>query len=86
MVFKLPTVITSKNQFFCIELHFDGVIEVLENKGNPRFINDKKDPNKVGMNINTIHKPLFPRAGSDLGWTLNVTMDKGEQLACFIWL
>ena len=86
MVSKLPTIITPKNHNFCIELCFNGVIEVLENKGNLRFINGKKNLGKAGMIINKSHKPPFSKGGSDLGWTPSITMDEGKRLGWFIWL
>ena len=66
MVLKLTTIITPKNRNFCIELCFYGVIEVLEDRVNLKFISDKEDLGKTGMIINKDHKPLFPRGGNEL--------------------
>ena len=49
MVLEFPTIITSKNCNFCMELHFNSVIEVLENRGNLKFIGDRVDLGKTGM-------------------------------------
>ena len=61
MVLEFPTIITLKNFNFCMELCFNGVIEVLKNRGNLRFIGDKVDLGKTGMIINEVYKPPFPR-------------------------
>ena len=46
-----------------MELCFNGVIEILENRGNLKFIDDKVDSGKMGMIINEVYKPPFPRWG-----------------------
>ena len=86
MVLEFPTIITPNNCNFCIELCFNGVIEVLENRGSFRFIYDKEDQGKAGMIINESSKPPFSIGGSDLRWAPNVTMNKGKWLCGFIWL
>ena len=85
MVLEFLSIIASKNCNFCIELRFNGVIEVLKNRGNLIFICDKEDPGKMGMIINKGYKPLLPGGCSDFGWTPNVTMNKSERLYGFIW-
>ena len=80
MIFEFMCIITPKNCNFGIELCFNGVVEVLENRRNLKFICDKEDPGKTGMTINGSYKPLLPRGDSDFGWTPNVTMDNGERL------
>ncbi|KAA0051399.1 hypothetical protein E6C27_scaffold55G001410 [Cucumis melo var. makuwa] len=62
----------------CIELDFYGVKEVLECGGNFEFVGDRENPSKTSMVINKGHKPPFPRGGSDLEWSLNITMDKSK--------
>ena len=53
--------LTPKNCNFLMELCFNGVIEVLENRGHFRFICDKVDPGKTSMIINGSYKLPFPR-------------------------
>ena len=53
--------ITPKNSNLLVELHFNGVVEVLKNRGNLSFINDKVGPAKTGMIINESYKPPFSR-------------------------
>ena len=62
------------------------MIEVLEYGSDLRFVGDEKDPGKAGMVINEGHKPQFSRRDSNLGWSPNITMDKGERLGWFVWL
>ena len=44
-----------------MELCSNSVIEVLENRGNLKFVGDKVDPSKMGMIINESYKPPFFR-------------------------
>ena len=71
MVLEVLINMTLKNYKIFIELCFNGVIKVLKNRGNLKFICDKEDPGKTGMVINESYKPLFPRRASDLGWIVN---------------
>ena len=86
MILKLTTIITLKNCNFCIELCFYGMIDILEYRGNLKFIIDMEDLGKTSMIINKGHKLSFPKRGSDLRWTPNVIVDKDEQSGWFIWL
>ena len=61
MVLKFLAIITPKNSHFLMELDFNGVIEVLNNRENLRFIGDKVDPGKMSMIINESFKPSLPR-------------------------
>ena len=61
MVLKFLTIITPNNNNFFKELCFNSVIEVLENRGNFKFIGDKLVPSKMGMIINESYKPPFPK-------------------------
>ena len=48
-----------------MELCFNGVIEVLENRENLRFIYDKEDPGKMSTIIDESYKPPFLKWGGD---------------------
>ena len=76
MVLKLITIITPQDCNLCIELRFYRVIEVPECEGNFRFVGDKENPSKMNMVIN--EGLSFPRGGSDLGLSPNITMDKSK--------
>jgi len=61
VVLELSTIVTPQNSNLCISLPFGGLIEVPEDRGDLRFVGDKKDPGKTGMVINKGYEPPFSR-------------------------
>ncbi|KAA0064802.1 peroxidase 4-like [Cucumis melo var. makuwa] len=61
VVLELSTMVTLQNSNLCIELRFYDVIEVPEDRGDFRFVGDKKDPGKTSIVIDKGDEPPFSR-------------------------
>ena len=68
--FEFSPTITPKKYNFCIDLHFNGLVNVLEKGRNHKTISDKEDPSKTTIIINESYKPPFSKRGRDFEWTL----------------
>ena len=61
VVLEITTIVTSQSGRFCTEVRFCGVLEVPEDRGDLRFVGDKKDTCKTSMVINKGYEPPFFR-------------------------